>query len=175
VSISRQRTGKAGNVPIEPSLRSTLPGAYYTSPVMFEIEQQQIFARSWMCIGRADAVARPGQARHGERGDHLAVVAGHRHDDGAQPGSSSSISVAKQCLPERAAGDLADQRRRDPDPAARGVALDESLALQGHQQPGGGALMQAGAPRQLADRQRFSGPDHLGEQAAGSLDRLHTS
>jgi glycine betaine catabolism A len=48
-------------VPIEPSLRSTLPGAYYTSPAMFEIESEQIFARSWMCVGRADSVARPGQ------------------------------------------------------------------------------------------------------------------
>jgi glycine betaine catabolism A len=55
--------------PIEPSLRSTLPGAYYTSPVMYEIEQQQIFARSWICVGRADSVAGPRQLR-------LAEVAG---------------------------------------------------------------------------------------------------
>jgi glycine betaine catabolism A len=48
-------------VPIEPSLRSTLPGTYYTSPAMFEVESEQIFARSWICVGRADSVARPGQ------------------------------------------------------------------------------------------------------------------
>ncbi len=45
----------------ESSLRSTLPGAYYTSPVMHEIETERIFGRSWMCIGRLDSVGRPGQ------------------------------------------------------------------------------------------------------------------
>ncbi len=48
-------------MPIEPSLRPTLPGAYYTSPVMHEIETEQIFARSWICIGRADSVGRARQ------------------------------------------------------------------------------------------------------------------
>lgn len=48
-------------VPIEPSLRPTLPGAYYTSPVMYQIETERIFARSWMCVGRAESVGRPGQ------------------------------------------------------------------------------------------------------------------
>ena len=62
-------------VPIEPSLRPTLPGAYYTSPAMLEIETELIFARSWMCVGRADSVARPGQLVTAEVAGESVVVA----------------------------------------------------------------------------------------------------
>jgi glycine betaine catabolism A len=61
-------------VQISSSLRSTLPGAYYTSQVMFEIETEQIFARSWMCVGRADEVDRPGQVFTAEVGGESVLV-----------------------------------------------------------------------------------------------------
>jgi Rieske 2Fe-2S family protein len=47
----------------------TLPGAYYASDALFREEQERIFARRWVCIGRAEQVA--------ETGDYfLAQVAG---------------------------------------------------------------------------------------------------
>jgi len=59
----------------ESSLRSTLPGAYYTSPVVLGIETERIFGRSWMCIGRLDAVRRPGQVFTSEvAGESVLVV-----------------------------------------------------------------------------------------------------
>jgi glycine betaine catabolism A len=65
-------------VPTEPSLRPTLPGAYYTSPVMYEVETELIFARSWMCVGRADSVERPGQLVTAEVAGESVVVARDR-------------------------------------------------------------------------------------------------
>ena len=46
----------------EPVLRSTLPGAYYTSPEMLTIEKERIFSKSWLCVGRTDSLASAGQA-----------------------------------------------------------------------------------------------------------------
>jgi glycine betaine catabolism A len=39
---------------------STLAGHYYYDPVIYELEQERIFAQMWVCIGRADAVSGPG-------------------------------------------------------------------------------------------------------------------
>ena len=38
----------------------TLPGRYYTAPDVFADEQERIFARHWICIGRDAALAAPG-------------------------------------------------------------------------------------------------------------------
>jgi Rieske 2Fe-2S family protein len=38
----------------------TLPGRYYTAPEVLALEQERIFCRSWICVGRADALAAPG-------------------------------------------------------------------------------------------------------------------
>jgi glycine betaine catabolism A len=46
----------------EPGLRSTLPGAYYTSAEMLTIEQERIFSKSWLCVGRADSLRTAGRA-----------------------------------------------------------------------------------------------------------------
>ncbi len=46
----------------EPDLRSTLPGAYYTSPAMLTIEKERIFSTSWLCVARADSLVNAGQA-----------------------------------------------------------------------------------------------------------------
>src|SRR5689334_24930791 len=38
----------------------TLPGRYYTAPELYAEEQERIFARRWVCVGRAAQVANPG-------------------------------------------------------------------------------------------------------------------
>ena len=39
---------------------TTLPGEFYTSEGIFAREQERIFSRRWLCAGRADALAAPG-------------------------------------------------------------------------------------------------------------------
>ena len=38
----------------------TLPGRYYTSPEIYAEEAERIFARRWLCVGRATELANPG-------------------------------------------------------------------------------------------------------------------
>ena len=38
----------------------TLPGSDYHAPGVFAFEQDAVFARSWMCVGRAEQLAEPG-------------------------------------------------------------------------------------------------------------------
>ncbi len=38
----------------------TLPGRYYTAPEVFAGEAERIFRRSWLCAGRDEEIARPG-------------------------------------------------------------------------------------------------------------------
>ncbi len=39
---------------------TTLPGRYYTSTEIYATEQERIFSRRWVCIGRSDAIPEPG-------------------------------------------------------------------------------------------------------------------
>ena len=39
-----------------------LPKQCYTSPAFFEFEREAVFARNWVCVGRADQLAAPGDA-----------------------------------------------------------------------------------------------------------------
>jgi phenylpropionate dioxygenase-like ring-hydroxylating dioxygenase large terminal subunit len=50
---------------LEPSARDfesavVLPGACYSDPGFFEFEMQALYAREWICVGRADLVPDPG-------------------------------------------------------------------------------------------------------------------
>ncbi len=38
----------------------TLPPHYYTDPTIWEVEQEMIFRRQWVCVGRVDQVENPG-------------------------------------------------------------------------------------------------------------------
>ncbi|HWE60197.1 MAG TPA: aromatic ring-hydroxylating dioxygenase subunit alpha [Chloroflexota bacterium] len=38
----------------------TLPGRYYHDPAIFALEQERLFATSWVCVGRADSIPAPG-------------------------------------------------------------------------------------------------------------------
>lgn len=39
---------------------TAMPPAVYTSPDILALEQQRIFSREWICVGRASAIAEPG-------------------------------------------------------------------------------------------------------------------
>ncbi len=39
---------------------TTLPGPYYTSGEIFAAEQERIFSRRWLCVGRGEAIREPG-------------------------------------------------------------------------------------------------------------------
>jgi Rieske 2Fe-2S family protein len=39
---------------------TTLPGRHYTSSEIFAAEQERIFSRRWLCVGRGDAIREPG-------------------------------------------------------------------------------------------------------------------
>lgn len=55
----------------------TLPGHYYTSEEIFRVEQERIFARSWVLVGRAEQIADAGAYFLAEvAGESLIVVRG---------------------------------------------------------------------------------------------------
>jgi glycine betaine catabolism A len=41
-------------------LEPTLPSAWYRDPRIFKLEQERIFAREWLCVGREEELASPG-------------------------------------------------------------------------------------------------------------------
>jgi Rieske 2Fe-2S family protein len=58
-------------------LVSTPPGSFYLDEAVFVAEQRGIFARSWICVARVDAVAEPGRfVRVSVAGQDLIVVRG---------------------------------------------------------------------------------------------------
>ncbi|MDI3339592.1 MAG: aromatic ring-hydroxylating dioxygenase subunit alpha [Sphaerobacter sp.] len=60
---------------------TTLPGRYYYDPALYQREQERIFGRMWVCVGRADAIPRPGDYLTVDlAGESVIVVRGH---DGA--------------------------------------------------------------------------------------------
>ncbi|MGW0551476.1 aromatic ring-hydroxylating oxygenase subunit alpha [Streptomyces altiplanensis] len=50
--------GRVARLPLERS--ETLPTRAYTSPEFFALEKDLVFRRDWLCVGRAEEVARPG-------------------------------------------------------------------------------------------------------------------
>ncbi|OIJ67363.1 aromatic ring-hydroxylating oxygenase subunit alpha [Streptomyces mangrovisoli] len=48
---------------LPPSLLATLPGAAYTDPALFALEQERIFEKMWFCVARAADLPRPGAFR----------------------------------------------------------------------------------------------------------------
>jgi phenylpropionate dioxygenase-like ring-hydroxylating dioxygenase large terminal subunit len=82
-----------------------LPRQCYTSPAFFEFEREAVFARNWVCVGRIDQIAEPGDCfstsiagepliiARGETGEIRAMGAVCRHrghvlscDDASGPG-----------------------------------------------------------------------------------------
>ena len=55
----------------------TLPGRDYHDPAVFAFEQEHVFARSWVCVGRAEQLADAGDYRTPEvAGEHPIVIRG---------------------------------------------------------------------------------------------------
>jgi Rieske 2Fe-2S family protein len=52
----------------------TLPASWYTSPEIFETERERIFSQEWLCAGRADSLARPGDFFTVERAGESLIV-----------------------------------------------------------------------------------------------------
>jgi len=72
---------------IDPSLARSLPLAAYRDPSLHELEVETVFRRDWLCIGRAEQVARPGDWFAAEVvGEPLVVAHG---DDGTLRAFSS--------------------------------------------------------------------------------------
>jgi glycine betaine catabolism A len=57
-----------------------LPRAAYTDPAVFEWEQQNFFGGGWLCVGRSDQVAKPGDQRAERAGTGSVLLT--RDDDG---------------------------------------------------------------------------------------------
>jgi choline monooxygenase len=75
-------------MPFDPTLplerAHTIPNDWYTDPKTYDMERDRIFARSWLCVGRADIVREPGQFfTTTVAGEPLAIVRG---DDGVLRG-----------------------------------------------------------------------------------------
>jgi phenylpropionate dioxygenase-like ring-hydroxylating dioxygenase large terminal subunit len=54
-----------------------MPAGCYTEPAFFEFEQKEVFARTWICVGRVEQVAEPGDCLATEvAGEPVLVVKG---------------------------------------------------------------------------------------------------
>lgn len=67
--------GNGGNMgtPVTPGPK-TLPARYYTDPEMFRREIERFYFESWICAGRADQIAQPGDYFLREIGDESIIV-----------------------------------------------------------------------------------------------------
>src|SRR6266496_2506931 len=79
----------------------TLPGHYYTSPEVYAVEQERIFAERWVCEGRAAEVSNPGDyVLRTIAGERVIVVRGRRGAStmtSGPTGSSSSRTTPSAC------------------------------------------------------------------------------
>src|SRR5947209_6528423 len=62
------------------SFASTLPGRYYYDPAIYEREQERIFSRMWVCVGRVEAFPQPGAYQTVTVGQESIIVV--RNKDG---------------------------------------------------------------------------------------------
>jgi len=66
VAVGRERVG--GRLDFSATRRELteahhLPGEFYYSPEVFELEIEQIFMKDWLCVGRVEQFAKPGDYR----------------------------------------------------------------------------------------------------------------
>lgn len=55
-------------------MKTTLPARYYTDPAVFREELERFFCRMWVCAGRADQIAAPGDYFLREIADESVIV-----------------------------------------------------------------------------------------------------
>lgn len=58
----------------QPVLTSTLDGHYYTDPTVLELENERIFERQWVYVGRADEIPEPGRFLRRQVGRESVIV-----------------------------------------------------------------------------------------------------
>jgi Rieske 2Fe-2S family protein len=61
-------------------LARTLPGRFYHDPAIWQLEQERLFGRLWVCVGRADQIRATGRYRTVQVGDESVLVV--RGEDG---------------------------------------------------------------------------------------------
>ncbi len=52
----------------------TLPASWYISPEVFAREQERVFSREWLCVGREESIAKPGDFFTVERAGESLIV-----------------------------------------------------------------------------------------------------
>ncbi len=57
----------------------TLPASWYISPEVFAREQERVFSRQWLCIGREESIAKPGDFFTVERAGESLIVTRDAH------------------------------------------------------------------------------------------------
>ena len=91
----------------------TLPAEAYTSAAVFDWEHRHLFEQGWVCVGRADELANPGDQRAyrvGQEGilvvrDHDPVLRGfyntcrHRGHELLEPGASRNLRATASSAP----------------------------------------------------------------------------
>jgi len=56
------------------SFVSTLSGRYYYDPALYALEQERIFSRMWVCVGRAEEIPEPGMYRRITLGQEIIII-----------------------------------------------------------------------------------------------------
>ena len=121
-----------------------LPAGCYTSPEFFEFEQKEVFARTWICVGRVEQVAEPGDWLATEvAGEPVLVARGEDGDDAraerrlpasrrdhSLPGEGRAPRSAARCIsgPTISPGRLTGAPRMGDAEAAQAAARDGAAA-----------------------------------------------
>jgi phenylpropionate dioxygenase-like ring-hydroxylating dioxygenase large terminal subunit len=107
----------------------TLPAEAYTDWSVLRWEQEHFFDRSWVCVGRADGSANPGDKR---------VVAWHgwvfANAGGEAPPFEEHAGNLEESIRNYGCGELVVGARHDYEIAANWKILAENSALQAFQQ-----------------------------------------
>ena len=173
-------------------IRETLPGAAYHSDETYAIDQERVFYRNWIYVGRAERLPKPGSWMRVEiGGESLLVVRGKdeqirgfynvcRHRGSRICDDEQGFARTHLRCPYHAWGYALDGTlRHHPDDRARRDRPREHLVVAGaHRRVGGlrlrqplprGAASAARAPRRPAGRAAAAGPVRAGRAA----DRPH--
>src|SRR2546426_3107789 len=85
-----------------------LPGRYYNAPEIWAEERERIFARRWICVGRAAELAQPGDyAVRAVSGESVMVVRGQDRKSTRLNSSHLVISYAVFCLKKKKKSNIA--------------------------------------------------------------------
>jgi len=83
--------------------RMMLPAGCYTEPAFFEFEQKEVFARSWICVGRIEELPEPGDVMPAEVAGEPMIIT--RAEDGQIRALSAVCRHRGQIIPcEKAKG-----------------------------------------------------------------------